>query len=252
MLRSATTSYYQADGLGSITSLSSGAGALAQTYTFDSFGNQTASSGSLTNPFRYTGRESDPETGLYYYRARYYDSAAGRLIGEDPIGFDGETNFYLYVDNDPNDWTDPLGLRPLTKCEKAALAPYIPQIDLDNADLHDDGKVPRWFTDKSANAVTDHNHIYFRPGKYNPSVVDGDNGADGLAGLAHELYHVGQYRRKEHTKLKYLIEAAKHGSYRNNKYEKPAYALEDLVRATLPAELNKPFNGGVRCACSEK
>ena len=73
MLRSSTTSYYQADALGSITSLSNGAGALAQTYTFDSFGNQTASSGSVTNPFQYTGREFDTETSLYYYRARYYD-----------------------------------------------------------------------------------------------------------------------------------------------------------------------------------
>ena len=63
MLRSATTSYYQAGGIGSITSLTSSAGALAQTYTFDSFGNQTASSGSLTNPFEYTARASDPETG---------------------------------------------------------------------------------------------------------------------------------------------------------------------------------------------
>jgi hypothetical protein len=49
MLRSSSTSYYHADGLGSITSLSNAAGALAQTYTFDSFGRQTASSGSLTN-----------------------------------------------------------------------------------------------------------------------------------------------------------------------------------------------------------
>ncbi len=73
MLRSATTSYYHADGLGSVTSLSNSAGALAQSYTFDSFGKQTASSGSLVNPFQYTGRESDSETGLYYYRARYYD-----------------------------------------------------------------------------------------------------------------------------------------------------------------------------------
>jgi len=48
MLRSGATSYYHADGLGSVTSLSNGAGALAQTYTFDSFGKQTASSGSLT------------------------------------------------------------------------------------------------------------------------------------------------------------------------------------------------------------
>jgi hypothetical protein len=70
MLRSSTTNYYEADGLGSITSLSNTAGALAQTYTFDSFGNQTASSGSLTNPFRYSGREFDTETNLYYNRSR--------------------------------------------------------------------------------------------------------------------------------------------------------------------------------------
>ncbi len=55
-LRSGTTSYYEADGLGSVTSLSSTAGALAQTYTFDSFGNTTNSTGSLTNRFEYTGR----------------------------------------------------------------------------------------------------------------------------------------------------------------------------------------------------
>src|SRR5438309_5310835 len=83
MLRSSTTSFYQADGLGSITSLSSGAGALALTYTFNSFGKQTASTGSLVNSFQYTGRESDPETGLYYYRARYYDPNAGRFLRED-------------------------------------------------------------------------------------------------------------------------------------------------------------------------
>jgi len=61
MLRSAATSYYHADGLGSVTSLSNAAGALAQTYTFDSFGKLTASSGSLTNPFQFTSRELDTE-----------------------------------------------------------------------------------------------------------------------------------------------------------------------------------------------
>jgi len=72
MLRSSATSYFHADGLGSITSLTSSAGSIANTYTYDSFGNVTASTGSLVNPFRYTARESDAETGLYYYRARYY------------------------------------------------------------------------------------------------------------------------------------------------------------------------------------
>lgn len=42
------TSYYEADGLGSVTSLSSSAGALVDTYTYDSFGKETASSGSAT------------------------------------------------------------------------------------------------------------------------------------------------------------------------------------------------------------
>ena len=109
MLRSATASYYHADGLGSVTSLSNTAGTLAQTYTFDSFGKQTASTGSLINPFRYTGRESDPETGLYYYRARYYDPSAGRFMSEDPTGFKGGVNFYPYAANDPTDQTDPMG-----------------------------------------------------------------------------------------------------------------------------------------------
>jgi len=87
MLRSGATDFYEVDGLGSVTSLTSTAGALAQTYAFGSFGKQTASSGSLTNPFQYTGREFDPETSLYYYRARYYDPMVGRFVLEDPIRF---------------------------------------------------------------------------------------------------------------------------------------------------------------------
>src|SRR5271154_3565860 len=84
-----TTSYYEQDGLGSVTSLSNGSGALAKTYTFDSYGKLTASTGTLTNPFQFTGREINPETQLYFYRSRYYDNSAGRFIPEDPTGFDG-------------------------------------------------------------------------------------------------------------------------------------------------------------------
>jgi len=107
MLRSSSTSYYHADGLGSATSLSNAAGALAQTYTFDSFGKTTASAGSLTNPFQYTGRELDTETGLYNYRARYMDSATGRFISEDPVRWAGGLNLYRYVKNQPVTLTDP-------------------------------------------------------------------------------------------------------------------------------------------------
>jgi RHS repeat-associated protein len=111
MLRGGATNFYNADGLGSITSLADGSGSLAQTYTFDSFGKQIASSGSLTNPFQYTARESDPETGLYYYRARYYDPAVGRFLSEDPLRESGDgPNFYVYSFNDPVGYSDPSGM----------------------------------------------------------------------------------------------------------------------------------------------
>jgi RHS repeat-associated protein len=58
----------------------------------------------------FTGREWDPETGLYYYRARYYDPKAGRFISEDPIAFGGGSNFFGYVGNAPVSYGDPWGL----------------------------------------------------------------------------------------------------------------------------------------------
>jgi RHS repeat-associated protein len=61
--------------------------------------------------YAFTGREWDPETQLYYYRARYYDPTLGRFIGEDPIGFAGDVNFYSYVRGNPAGGSDPLGLR---------------------------------------------------------------------------------------------------------------------------------------------
>ncbi len=110
MLRSGATSYYHADGLGSVTSLSNAAGSIANTYTYDSFGELTASTGSLVNPFQYTARESDTETGLYYYRARYYDPQAGRFLAEDPLGSKEEgPNLYACVSNNPVTNADPSG-----------------------------------------------------------------------------------------------------------------------------------------------
>jgi len=109
-LVSGTTGYYEQDGLGSVTSLSNTAGALTSTYTFDSYGKLTASTGTLTNPLQYTGRELDPETGMYEFRARYYDQNIGRFTSEDPLGVKAGINFYAYVKNDPTTFKDPSGL----------------------------------------------------------------------------------------------------------------------------------------------
>jgi RHS repeat-associated protein len=59
----------------------------------------------------FTGREWDAETGLYYYRARYYDAKLGRFVSEDPIGFKGGSNLYAYVGNSPVNAVDPFGLQ---------------------------------------------------------------------------------------------------------------------------------------------
>lgn len=109
---------YEQDGLGSVTSLTNSAGALALSYTYDSFGKITASAGSVANPFLYTGRDFDFETGLYYYRARYYDPSSGRFLTEDPIQFGGGINFYAYVGNNATNRTDPDGTA-FKDCAKA-------------------------------------------------------------------------------------------------------------------------------------
>jgi RHS repeat-associated protein len=142
MLRSSTTSFYQADGLGSVTSLSNSTGSLAQTYTFDSFGNQTASSGSLTNPFQYTAREIDPETGLYYYRARYYDPGTGKFLSEDPLEFGGSgPNFYVYVFNSAINLLDPTGLLPGQKYQSLKCAGWNAIRDINQTSKH---RSPAW------------------------------------------------------------------------------------------------------------
>ncbi|MGH9874512.1 MAG: RHS repeat-associated core domain-containing protein [Pyrinomonadaceae bacterium] len=111
-----TASYFIADHLGTTRAFTDASGNLASSLTYDSFGN--VASGSAATRFTYTGREFDSETGLMFYRARWYDPQQGRFISEDPIGFEsGGINLFAYVDNNPINLMDPMGLRPsLRRC----------------------------------------------------------------------------------------------------------------------------------------
>jgi len=82
---------------------------------FDSFGNLISETDdSIEHRFAYTGRELDKETGIYYYRKRYYDAFIGRFISEDPIGFSaGDANLSRNVCNNTLNNTDPTGLASL-------------------------------------------------------------------------------------------------------------------------------------------
>lgn len=75
----------------------------------DPYATSTVSGEISDNPFQYTGREND-NTGLYYYRARYYSPELQRFVSEDPIGLWGGINFFVYVGNSPVSLRDPSGL----------------------------------------------------------------------------------------------------------------------------------------------
>ncbi len=63
-------------------------------------------------PYKFTSRRLDPETELYYYRARMYWGTGGRFLQTDPVGYTADLNLYTYVGNDPVDRTDAWGMKP--------------------------------------------------------------------------------------------------------------------------------------------
>ncbi|WP_437840136.1 RHS repeat-associated core domain-containing protein [Sorangium sp. So ce1153] len=63
--------------------------------------------------YRYTGKEKDEETGLYYYGARYYAPWLGRWTSADPAGLEGGLNFHEYAASNPVRFMDPNGRKPL-------------------------------------------------------------------------------------------------------------------------------------------
>ena len=112
-----------ADALGSTVGLVDTTGILKTTYTYEPFGNITATGTSTTNSTTYTGRELDA-TGLYFYRARYYNATLQRFISEDPTDFLGGINLYAYAGNSPASFRDSLGLNPSPGRRGFSLVPH--------------------------------------------------------------------------------------------------------------------------------
>lgn len=104
--------YFVTDHLGSTRMLTDSAGGTVETYDYDPYGNPAPGAPSGDNPYQYTGRERDA-SGLYYYRARYYHPGMARFISEDPLGLAAGINMYAYVEGNPINYIDPLGLEKL-------------------------------------------------------------------------------------------------------------------------------------------
>jgi RHS repeat-associated protein len=86
--------YVLYDGSGSVTD---GDGDVTASYGYDVFGALRSGSPGATE-WLFTGEQRDSESGLYYLRARYYDTAIGRFLSQDPIT---AVNLYAYVRNNP-------------------------------------------------------------------------------------------------------------------------------------------------------
>ncbi|MBI3083801.1 MAG: hypothetical protein HYY90_05510 [Candidatus Omnitrophica bacterium] len=123
MVRNGAFSYLHPDGLGSVTAATDARGVLVESYRYRAFGEPTVldptgqprATSAIGNPFLFTGREFDQETGLYYYRTRYYQQTIGRFLTPDPFPA-SPTNpqslhRYSYVANNPINRLDPFGLR---------------------------------------------------------------------------------------------------------------------------------------------
>jgi RHS repeat-associated protein len=112
-----TPSFYGYDGGGNVRQLTNAAGGVTDSYEYDAFGNsfQTSAptSGPTPNNYLYRGEQYDPDLGLYYLRARYYNPATGRFMSRDPEDgnrFDPATlHKYLYASGDPINAVDPTG-----------------------------------------------------------------------------------------------------------------------------------------------
>src|SRR5208337_662204 len=108
-----SASFYGYDGFGTVRQLTNSAGTVTDSYEYDAFGNSFTRQGTTPNNYLYRGEQYDPDLGLYYLRARYYNPATGRFLSRDPLDHDPADpkalHKYLYAGGDPVDASDPTG-----------------------------------------------------------------------------------------------------------------------------------------------
>ncbi len=99
------------DAYGKVSALITGAGTDTAWFTADDVLAANPNVSAIGNPWFYTGQRLDAETGLMYYKNRYYSVDLGRFVSRDPIGYrGGSPNLYEYAGSNPCLFTDTIGL----------------------------------------------------------------------------------------------------------------------------------------------
>ena len=123
-------------------------GTLDAKYEYGAFGETLRVGGetiAADNPFRYSTKYADEESGLVYYGFRYYSPSMGRFLNRDPIGEAGGTNLYSFVENDPVNGWDYLGLTEVPEgvvCDPAESAAGLCDDDLPIYEVPDGPELP--------------------------------------------------------------------------------------------------------------
>lgn|GEM_PF-1978110 len=117
MERDGSVYYYHQDIRGNVLALTDTNGDVVERYQYDPYGSfkvvtpvGTFSVSQVGNPYTFTGRRYDEESGLYYFRNRYYSPTLGRFISRDPLGYSEGLNLFEYASSNPVTRIDPLGL----------------------------------------------------------------------------------------------------------------------------------------------
>ena len=225
-------------------------------YEYDVFGAIRSETGTSDNTRKFTGKEFDADSNLYYYGARYYDPYIGRFTQRDPIG-DG-VNWYAYVANNPLKFVDPTGLRGLTAHERTVVTKIFGNtVTLDDIQIVDSG----W---RHHIATGGNDRKYLTIG----NTIYGTGMADSF--LIHEVAHVWQYSRNQLDPVTGLV---KHGigyirdkregrdqslyyytlddkddtnrrTFRDYGFEQQAQILQDAYRFLFENKTKSKFNEG--------
>ena len=148
MNRNGNTYFYHRDIIGSTYTVTDENGNIVESYLYDPYGAVSMFDGSgnlltesaIQNPYLFTGRRYDAESGLYYYRARYLNPALGRFMSRDPKGYADSLNLYQYALLNPLRFLDPRGTATVAECDEHSIS-----FDIDSLKKYIPGFMKKYF-----------------------------------------------------------------------------------------------------------